>query len=497
MADQSPSWKKPLRVLKVSKKKKKKSECDVEDINECAAQRQAMNGKSLGGIKRKNPFGCPGNKQPTPPLEESRENVDELFARLHSDTPEVQLSENVQISVPDLLSSIPNPPVTPQAGIAEPVDLETYSPTFPMDWSLKTKIRFLSDRPFQWCCPLKSSEEAKGLETFVKDEWVEGSIGEDTLKQDFHACCMLWTHPHLPWLNLFPRMVPDGKIGKSNCLSKDEAALSAIQSMWAESFTSLFQQLRAGSCPYFYVCTHQFTVLFRHVNDEICAVLTPSTRGFRQSMLSEGIDFTMPLNKKDKIGEKDHVESSPIEVPDEAKRGEDDETDESNSLWLQDLGLDKKQFKALNPERLQFTKENWREIDQHAESCVNVSTPQDTVALFNFLLNCRSCIANSGVQLGLPPTLLSPLPFKGAVLDSLQVRASAMMQDPSRPDVQRRYRLEVSGALLPSNCQRLMQVLRRVHQNASVSFTTVEESTALNCAPCSTGLHELSHVEHL
>lgn len=33
---------------------------------------------------------------------------------------------------------------------------------------------------------------------------------------------------------------------------------------------------------------------------------------------------------------------------------EDDETDESNSLWLEDLGLDKKKFRALDPERLKL-----------------------------------------------------------------------------------------------------------------------------------------------
>ena len=46
-------------------------------------------------------------------------------------------------------------------------------------------------------------------------------------------------------------------------------------------------------------------------------------------------------------------------------------------------------------------------------------------AFFNFLLNCSSCTAMSGTQAGLPPTILSPKPFKGATLKNLKVRRGA------------------------------------------------------------------------
>ena len=58
-------------------------------------------------------------------------------------------------------------------------------------------------------------------------------------------------------------------------------------------FTSLYQQLRGGICPYFYVCTHQFTVLFRcqrfsPKEASLSALLSPSTRGFRELLSKEG-----------------------------------------------------------------------------------------------------------------------------------------------------------------------------------------------------------------
>ena len=37
-------------------------------------------------------------------------------------------------------------------------------------------------------------------------------------------------------------------------------------------------------------------------------------------------------------------------------------------------------------------------------------------ALFNFLLNCKSCTATTGPLAGIPPTLLSPVAFHGSTL---------------------------------------------------------------------------------
>jgi hypothetical protein len=56
--------------------------------------------------------------------------------------------------------------------------------------------------------------------------------------------------------------------------------------------------LKSNQCPYFYVLTHSFTVLFKAQNigddtDEMCAILTPSTKGLRHSL--KDITFTMPL----------------------------------------------------------------------------------------------------------------------------------------------------------------------------------------------------------
>lgn len=58
------------------------------------------------------------------------------------------------------------------------------------------------------------------------------------------------------------------------------------------SFTSLYNLLKTKLCPYFYVCSYQFTVLFRAAglagSSVITALITPTTRGLREAMKSEG-----------------------------------------------------------------------------------------------------------------------------------------------------------------------------------------------------------------
>lgn len=69
----------------------------------------------------------------------------------------------------------------------------------------------------------------------------------------------------------------------------------ALYREWCDSFRSLFHLLRARQCPYFYVCANTFTVLFRAAGicglSEIHALVTPTTRGFRQSLKQEGRKF--------------------------------------------------------------------------------------------------------------------------------------------------------------------------------------------------------------
>lgn len=51
-----------------------------------------------------------------------------------------------------------------------------------------------------------------------------------------------------------------------------------------------------------------------------------------------------------------------------------------------------------------------------------VVTGVEAQALFNWLINCRSAVSNTGPHAGIPPTLLAPVAFSGATLTPLKVR---------------------------------------------------------------------------
>lgn len=63
-----------------------------------------------------------------------------------------------------------------------------------------------------------------------------------------------------------------------------------------DSFRSLYQLVRLYQCPYFYICTPTFTVLFRCAGAAsipvMHALISPTTKGFRQALKDEG---TFPI----------------------------------------------------------------------------------------------------------------------------------------------------------------------------------------------------------
>lgn len=60
----------------------------------------------------------------------------------------------------------------------------------------------------------------------------------------------------------------------------------------SESFTSAFHMVLYSHCPYFYLCTPNFTALFRAAgvagekNPHV--LIAPTTRGFREALKNEG-----------------------------------------------------------------------------------------------------------------------------------------------------------------------------------------------------------------
>ncbi|XP_072472962.1 protein downstream neighbor of Son isoform X1 [Notamacropus eugenii] len=227
---------------------------------------------------------------------------------------------------------------------------------FPVDWSIKTRLLFTSSQSFTWTDHLKAQEEAQGFvqhcratEVHLPENMQDPRLCAE-LRCAFQQSLIYWLHPSLPWLQLFPRIGADRKIaGKASPWANDEGLQQILMSEWAISFTSLYNLLKTKLCPYFYVCTYQFTVLFRAAglagNDVMTAVLSPTTRGLREAMKNEGIEFSLPLIKengqrKQKVSETHlHVAESECKTEPEEEQLISDEDEEESFSWLEEMGV--------------------------------------------------------------------------------------------------------------------------------------------------------------
>ncbi|CAH6792564.1 Donson [Phodopus roborovskii] len=295
----------------------------------------------------------------------------------------------------------------------------------PADWSIKTRLLVTSPQPFSWADHLKAQEEARGLVQHCRaaEVTLPQSVQDPKLSTElrcaFQQTLVYWVHPAFSWLPLFPRIGADRKMaGKTSPWSNDETLQHTLMSDWSVSLTSLYNLLRTKLCPFFYVCTYQFTVLFRAAglagSDVITALISPTTRGLREAMKNEGIDFSLPLLEES--GHKRKVRAGNQECEEQAASDEDEE--ESFS-WLEEIGV-QDQIRKPDLNSIKLLREKHEvQMDHRPESVVLVKG-LNTFTLLNFLINCKSLVATSGAQAGLPPTLLSPVAFRGASMHMLK-----------------------------------------------------------------------------
>ncbi|NXN64255.1 DONS protein, partial [Himantopus himantopus] len=369
---------------------------------------------------------------------------------------------------------------------------------FPADWSIKTRLLFMSSQPFTWAEHLKAHEEAQGFAQHCRatETNLPQSIQEPKLSTElrcaFQQSLVYWLHPSLPWLQLFPRIGADRKIvGKASPWSQDEALQQVLMSDWSVSFTSLYNLLKAKLCPYFYVCTYQFTVLFRAAglagSDVITAVISPTTRGLREAMRNEGIEFSLPLVEESRARKQKNSEvnletevANTLEAGNSMEDGEEpapsDDDDESFS-WLEEMGV---QDKVKKPDAIsiKLRKEKHEVQMDHRPESLALVKGTNTFTLLNFLINCKSLVAVAGPQAGLPPTLLSPVAFRGGTMQTLKARSinAKARVHLAYKDI---FSLEIVGPVMPHSLHSLTTLLRAAQRGAFSAVFYAHEPTAV------------------
>ncbi|KAH8310512.1 hypothetical protein KR044_001727 [Drosophila immigrans] len=353
----------------------------------------------------------------------------------------------------------------------------------PMDWCLKTRIRFFcpSELP---ATQLKTSQLASGLTSFVRcfDTNHSDSTLDISDATRFNQCTYYWQHPHLPWLTLFPRSAKE-----NNGIAIGDRERRALAEEWDYSFRGLFQLLRARQCPYFYLCANSFTVLFRAAGcdgrAEMHALVTPSTRGMRNALRQEGIEYSMPL-KKDVNGggslngsltEEQANETKPkaVEVKEEvAKEDEDDDDDD----WLESLGVDERELRRIqttHARKLQAAEMS----EDFSDNSLLLIEGVECQGLFSYLLNAKSTITSVGRLAGVPPTLLSSVAFPKATMQHLVPRSKKV-----RLDGVDYHSIDIKGLLLPTFLPSVAALLCETRQMFSATLASSLNTLAFSKA---------------
>uniref|UniRef100_A0A8C4QLQ8 Downstream neighbor of SON n=1 Tax=Eptatretus burgeri TaxID=7764 RepID=A0A8C4QLQ8_EPTBU len=337
-------------------------------------------------------------------------------------------------------------------------------PEFPADWSIKLRAVFTSSRPFSWVDNLRSWEEARGLDPPNCAE----------LRTGMQRALIYWSWPSLPWITTFPRMEtrgPSAQVPKASVWACNEAVQQALLSEWTTAFASLFSLLRAGLCPFFYVCAENFTALFRAKGmageDNVSAVLSPTTSGFRDSLRAEGVSPR-------------HLCWFTLEGEEEA---------ENTVAWLRDLGVedDNTLTSKLPGGSHRSAGKRSRQVDRQPESLVWIRG-RYTHLLLNFLLSYRHLVPVSGPHAGLAPTLLSPIAFRNASLHTLKVN-SGCLNLPGKTG-SKRYSMEIVGPILPHTLRVLTHLVKMAHDGEfHTALLTHTPTSAFNAPACATVRH--------
>lgn len=154
----------------------------------------------------------------------------------------------------------------------------------------------------------------------------------------------------------------------------------------------------------------------------------------------------------------------------------DDDEEESFS-WLEEMGV---QDKIKKPDILsiKLRKEKHEvQMDHRPESVVLVKG-MNTFTLLNFLINCKSLVATSGPQAGLPPTLLSPVAFRGATMQILKAR-SVNVKTQALSGYRDQFSLEITGPIMPHSLHSLTMLLKSSQSGSFSAVLYPHEPTAV------------------
>ncbi|KAF9967166.1 hypothetical protein BGZ70_010566 [Mortierella alpina] len=356
------------------------------------------------------------------------------------------------------------------------------SMTFPLDWSLKSSISITSRDSLSWCDQGTTLDDIEALQQFLAGCASTGNHESGAqqsrplsprtrlISASYHWCYPT-NSPTVPQAQSVSKMLKNS--GNMSAGEKTNITdLFSRSSEWKQAFTALYQSCRNGACPYFYYIGSAWSILFQHgaqsTSGQIEAILTNSTPGLRKVLDDEEITFQRVPTMGGKVTV--HSLSSKHDL-----ERLDDESDSQT----------KTPFQMPAKQELSDTLLFKGQVDVHG--------------LFGYLLNLKTSYEDG--YLYQSPTLIAGVPFLHAALKRSQLTKCKTISKhiEGTNQIQREFRVEMEGILLPTSVQALHRVFQ--DQQQPTGYTCISSSDArshgLNLRPLaldSTGVRNTKDV---
>jgi len=282
----------------------------------------------------------------------------------------------------------------------------------PMDWTVKSSVRFTSDSSFHWCSCLGAVPVSEGLRAYSGGSATQSDVDAVLYNKDDLASAQR-ALTRASYSCAYPAdVLPSEALVTMRSSESGRAWLERRQSTWSDALVSLYGLLRVRQCYAFYVIYEERTILFcapgvGGVNDGGYAVVTNSNIKIRRALNDAGVDFVSA-----------DEEAAAIENAQKLKKQVWRPEDEQRTL-LDDLAGD------------EVSRANVKHPMESAEATTmlaNMDKPSGARRRAADTIICRGAIAVSGLlnvlmeasggDLGSSdfetrdvPTLLSPVPF--------------------------------------------------------------------------------------
>jgi len=266
---------------------------------------------------------------------------------------------------------------------------------------------------------------------------------------------------------------------------------------WQKSFMSAYKSFVKKRLPFFYVCSQDYTALWRNSENEQECLVTPVSEGFKTLLMSEGAEI---MNPNDVNLTPEQLVSNSEPLP---KLNAESDEDEIEVDQEEDAQFWKSIICEVSKDRNDTMRQDSRSSSNGnsknkmvKSSTVLVRGKKNLRLLHNFLLNSKCSITVAGPQQNLPPTILSPLPFQGGSIQFLRVKTGAMRVGAKEDDSlirmsqssqsqhqnsQQQWGLDVTGPILPNHLQAIIEIFNETQKgNYSLAMAAYKYMGSFN-----------------